>query len=516
MTKITQSNTKDPAGLPKTGNNGITKASVEKELNVDTLKTYMGEMGAIDLLTKDSEIKLTRTINESKIQLITVLAQTPILYKHIFLRDDEIPEDSFAVLLDLYKDIVIAGEEDANKIMLEARAIILNKETAPAEDYIESCKLLNDAIDMNKPYKKILKGLKSISLDYVYEHDLVYNAYHELALVNKLLRGAEDDLVTELGRDYQDLDLAQASVHISMFGTDEDFFSTFAVKESFKPVINFNNRIEFLIKPIKLPISEIKRLYLKASLHFTKWEGFKRDMVKANLRLVISIAKKYPLNYMPLSDMIQEGNIGLIKAVNKFEYRKCYKFSTYATWWVRQSITRSIADQSKTIRIPVHIVDIINKLDKLEEVYFLEHHKLPSSSQLSELIGLPESKINQIRNSNNEILSIDNSISKEADEITLKDVIPNENSEDQVQLIHNETLKRLLNDMVNKLPSREQQIVRMRFGLGIAKDYTLEEVGRKFGVTRERIRQIELKALGRIMNELGGDELLPFLRDINK
>jgi RNA polymerase primary sigma factor len=231
---------------------------------------------------------------------------------------------------------------------------------------------------------------------------------------------------------------------------------------------------------------------------------------------VISIAKKYPLSYLPLSDMIQEGNIGLLKAVNKFEYRKCYKFSTYATWWIRQSITRSMADQSKTIRIPVHIVDILNKIDRAEQAYFLANHKLPSSDYLAKEVGITEKKFNQIRCANNEILSVDDSISSDSEDITLKDVLPNENAPDQVELLEKAQLSTILNQLVENLPEREKQIIRMRFGLNISRDYTLEEVGSKFGVTRERVRQIELKALGRISENSEKHDLFSFLQGINK
>jgi RNA polymerase primary sigma factor len=488
----------------------ILPAEKSSSTGADTLRSYMSEMGAIDLLTKDQEVKLTKNIHDTKARLVKILAATPFLYKHVSLREIEIPEDSFAVLFDLYKDFVIASEEDSNKHAEESKLIILNKETANAFDFIQSCDEIKNNFEYGKKSLHLCQKIEGEVPYLIFEHDLVQNAYNELKFYNDSINNILGEIISLTHTSNPDLSLDNITSYLHTNNANDGYLKHFKIS---------NNKITLLISEIsgieritELSSMTLKKLFLKASLYNSKWDALKSQMVRANLRLVISIAKKYPLNYLPLTDMIQEGNIGLLKAVNKFEYRKCYKFSTYATWWIRQSITRGMADQSKTIRIPVHIVDLLNKIDKLEQAYFHDNHKLPTNKYLADEVGITEKKLVQMRTANSEILSVDDSISSEADEITLKDVLPNESSENQVEKLEDEALKLQLNKIVNKLPEREKMIIRMRFGLGISKDYTLEEVGVQFGVTRERIRQIELKALGRILNDLGGKELKLFLK----
>ena len=488
----------------------ILPAEKSSSTGADTLRSYMSEMGAMDLLTKDEEIKLTKSIHDTKSRLLKTLASTPFLYKHVSLRETEIPEDSFSVLFDLYKDFTIASEEDSNKYAEDSKLIILNKETANAFDFIQSCDIIKNNFEYGKKSLHLCKEIEPEVPYLIFEHDLVQNAFNELKFYNNSINGLLAEIISITHTKNPDLSLDEITSYLHTNQADDTYLNHFKISD--KKIKLLITEIQEIEKTTELGSIKLKKLFLRASLYNSKWESLKSQMVRANLRLVISIAKKYPLNYLPLTDMIQEGNIGLLKAVNKFEYRKCYKFSTYATWWIRQSITRGMADQSKTIRIPVHIVDLLNKIDKLEQSYFHENHKLPTNKYLATEVGITEKKLVQMRTANSEILSVDDSISSEADEITLKDVLPNESSENQVEKLEDEALKIQLNNIVNKLPEREKMIIRMRFGLGISKDYTLEEVGVQFNVTRERIRQIELKALGRILNDLGGKELKLFLK----
>ena len=486
--------------------------TTESSKTTDVLKAYMSEMGTVPLLTKEEEITLTRHIHKTKQRLVSTLAKTVFLYKHIHLREMEIPEDSFSVLFDLYSDIDIRTPEDSVSLLPTAKAIILSKATANATKFLDESATIYQNLLSGDDFTQLINKNADSTDNYIYEHMLLINAFHDLKKENKLITSLLQDISQILATE---LNVENSSIYptIALSGFTKEFLNILnkhpAGSKHLLALKEFQEK--FRITP-----QQLKKIYKKASLIFMKWEGLKGDMAKANLRLVISIAKKYPLSYLPLSDMIQEGNIGLLKAVNKFEYRKCYKFSTYATWWIRQSITRSMADQSKTIRIPVHIVDILNKIDRAEQAYFLANHKLPSSDYLAKEVGITEKKFNQIRCANNEILSVDDSISSDSEDITLKDVLPNENAPDQVELLEKAQLSTILNQLVENLPEREKQIIRMRFGLNISRDYTLEEVGSKFGVTRERVRQIELKALGRISENSEKHDLYSFLQGINK
>lgn len=489
-----------------------TEIAPEASKTSDVLKAYMSEMGTVPLLTKAEEITLTRQIHKAKQRLVANLAKTVFLYKNISLRENQIPEDSYAVLFDLYKDVDIITPEDSVNMLPTAKEIILNKLTANATELLQDSESIFSDYKNNKDFNTLLDKHQETTNQYIFEHILVINAFNELKKFNKLatkiLQEMSDILSLNAELDKADVYSSLVIEGLTLSQTDILLSDVRGKKLSFE--------LTELQTKLRLPAHELKKIYKRSSLAFMKWEGLKADMARANLRLVISIAKKYPLSYLPLSDMIQEGNIGLLKAVNKFEYRKCYKFSTYATWWIRQSITRSMADQSKTIRIPVHIVDILNKIDKAEQKYFLDNHKLPSSDYLAKSVGITEKKFNQIRCANSEILSVDDSISSDSEDITLKDVLPNVNAPDQVELLEKEQLGIILNNLVESLPEREKQIIRMRFGLNISRDYTLEEVGRKFGVTRERVRQIELKALGRISENSEKHDLYSFLQGLKK
>ena len=259
-----------------------------------------------------------------------------------------------------------------------------------------------------------------------------------------------------------------------------------------------------------LSIAEIKEINRRLSLGEARARRAKKEMVEANLRLVISIAKKYTNRGLQFLDLIQEGNIGLMKAVDKFEYRRGYKFSTYATWWIRQAITRSIADQARTIRIPVHMIETINKLNRISRQMLQEIGREPTPEELGERMDMPEDKVRKVLKIAKEPISMETPIGDDEDS-HLGDFIEDVGVDSPIESATDQSLKDATTDVLGSLTAREAKVLRMRFGIEMNTDHTLEEVGKQFDVTRERIRQIEAKALRKLRHPSRSDHLRSFL-----
>jgi RNA polymerase primary sigma factor len=270
-----------------------------------------------------------------------------------------------------------------------------------------------------------------------------------------------------------------------------------------KDIIELENKVG-------LNVREIKEINRNMSMGETKMRRAKKDMVEANLRLVISIAKKYTNRGLQFLDLIQEGNIGLMKAVDKFEYRRGYKFSTYATWWIRQAITRSIADQARTIRIPVHMIETINKLNRVSRQMMQDMGREPTPEELSKELDMPEDKVRKVLKIAKEPISTETPIGDDEDS-SLGDFIEDTGGESPLENATEESLHFATDDVLSSLTAREAKVLRMRFGIGMNTDHTLEEVGKQFDVTRERIRQIEAKALRKLRHPSRSSHLKSFL-----
>ena len=278
-------------------------------------------------------------------------------------------------------------------------------------------------------------------------------------------------------------------------------------KEDIKAI---QNKIKNLEKNIGMSAIELKDLASKMTKGETKIRRAKKDMIEANLRLVISIAKKYTNRGLQFLDLIQEGNIGLMKAVDKFEYRRGYKFSTYATWWIRQAITRSIADQARTIRIPVHMIETINKLNRISRQMLQENGREPTPEELSVRMEMPEDKVRKVLKIAKEPISTETPIGDE-DDTTLGDFIEDPLLDSPIDSATESNLIEATGGVLGSLTAREAKVLRMRFGIGMNTDHTLEEVGKQFDVTRERIRQIEAKALRKLRHPSRSGHLKGFL-----
>ncbi len=283
-----------------------------------------------------------------------------------------------------------------------------------------------------------------------------------------------------------------------------------AIRAHKADIVAEQEKLIALEKTLYLSLTDIKEINRAMSIGEAKARRAKKEMVEANLRLVISIAKKYTNRGLQFLDLIQEGNIGLMKAVDKFEYRRGYKFSTYATWWIRQAITRSIADQARTIRIPVHMIETINKLNRISRTMLQEMGREPTPEELATKMEMPEDKIRKVLKIAKEPISMETPIGDDEDS-HLGDFIEDQNVESPVEAATGTGLTETVRDVLAGLTPREAKVLRMRFGIDMNTDHTLEEVGKQFDVTRERIRQIEAKALRKLRHPSRSEQLRSFL-----
>ncbi len=519
-------------------------ASLENEFGrtTDPVRMYMREMGTVDLLTRKGEIKIAKRIEEGLGQVLSALSSYPgtvktllqafqmILKEEMKLTDaivgfndtSHYPDEGIQVVNPTQikeSDDNDDGEEEEEE---EVVALV-------AEDFREHVEKLE------KLHIKYVKSVKRYGKDdnktKVHEKELA-NWFLELKLAPKFI-----DLLTDNLRDLIDrirfterrvmeLCVKEAKMprkeFISNFPGNEINFKwlkgvlknkpTYAdkLKEQEEEILKVQGKLALIFEDALLNISEIKEINRTISIGEAKARRAKKEMVEANLRLVISIAKKYTNRGLLFLDLIQEGNIGLMKAVDKFEYRRGYKFSTYATWWIRQAITRSIADQARTIRIPVHMIETINKLNRISRQVLQEMGREPTPEELAERMEMPEEKVRKVLKIAKEPISMETPIGDDEDS-HLGDFIEDANIQAPGDSAGFEGLRRTTRGALEGLTPREAKVLRMRFGIDMNTDHTLEEVGKQFDVTRERIRQIEAKALRKLRHPSRSDELKTFL-----
>ena len=516
----------------------------------DPVRMYMREMGTVELLTREGEIRIAKRIEEGLEAVKIALGSYPGTYD-LLLRHYETVKAGQMRLVDVIVGFVdpnapdeIAQPQNPKMMALEREEAGENEDEADGEEDEEAVDTGPDPEEAAKRFASIAKSHHQFlgSLDKVGAKDpktlkirkKICGELMELKLAPKMF----DQLIDNLRQHVTEVRLLEKEIMflcIKQAGMPrKDFISTFpknetstkwldkhikAKKRYSAPLAKFKDEVERRQNKLldleglfHVLISEIKEINREVSIGEAKARRAKKEMVEANLRLVISIAKKYTNRGLQFLDLIQEGNIGLMKAVDKFEYRRGYKFSTYATWWIRQAITRSIADQARTIRIPVHMIETINKLNRISRQMLQEMGREPTPEELAVRMEMPEDKVRKVLKIAKEPISMETPIGDDEDS-HLGDFIEDTSVSSPIDSATTESLRETTHSVLAQLTPREAKVLRMRFGIDMNTDHTLEEVGKQFDVTRERIRQIEAKALRKLRHPSRSEQLRSFLMD---